>query len=93
MVISIWLISAHSCAPRAFNYWATLILDIYLYILWLGSFAACAIVAGGILAANSNDDYYGYSYDYGYDNDFLDAYDKTAGAITAAAAGLGAFNW
>lgn len=53
MVTSIWLISAHSCAPRAFNYWAVLILDIYQYLLWLGAFAACAILAAGLFAGRS----------------------------------------
>ncbi|KAM3539010.1 hypothetical protein ARSEF1564_008058 [Beauveria bassiana] len=78
IITSIWLISAHSCAPRAFNYWAVLVLDIYQYLLWLGGFAACAILAEGCLAVAACAWYDG------------DGYTTANAAIGAAAAGLGA---
>lgn len=49
IIVSIWLICAHSCSPRAYNYWAVLVLDIYLYILWLSGFAVTAVNAALII--------------------------------------------
>ncbi|KAF1736573.1 hypothetical protein CRV24_002180 [Beauveria bassiana] len=96
IITSIWLISAHSCAPRAFNYWAVLVLDIYQYLLWLGGFAACAILAAGLFGGRGlRGGSYNFKYLLGrryysswYDGD---RYTTTANAaIGAAAAGLGA---
>ncbi|TQV98555.1 membrane-associatingdomain-containing protein [Cordyceps javanica] len=92
IITSIWLICAHSCAPRAFNYWAVLVLDIYQYLLWLGGFAACAILAAGLFGGNSlrgstgGYDFNRYTYSWYGD----DGYTTTNAAIGAAAAGLGA---
>ncbi|ATY58966.1 hypothetical protein A9K55_002872 [Cordyceps militaris] len=92
IIISSWLISAHACSPRAFNYWAVLVLDIYQFLLWLGGFAACAILAVGLFAGHSLDRGGGY-YDFNYLRRrywYRDSYTMTDAAIGAAAAGLGA---
>ena len=93
IITSIWLIAAHSCAPRAFNYWAVLVLDIYQYLLWLGGFAACAILAAGLFGGRGlSDSDFGFRYlhrRYYYDW-YDDDYTTTTAAIGAAAAGLGA---
>jgi hypothetical protein len=106
MIISIWLISAHSCSPRAFNYWACLILDIYLYIIWLCALTTSAIDAAWILTRG-----FGYGRGSGYsssdidlDFDYSDLFDKLklskryyyssdsgpAAAIVGTSAGVGA---
>lgn len=93
IITSIWLIAAHSCAPRAFNYWAVLVLDIYQYLLWLGGFAACAILAAGLFGGRSlSDSDYNFRHRrYTYYNFYdTDRYTTTNAAIGAAAAGLGA---
>ncbi|KAM3487601.1 hypothetical protein MY3957_009120 [Beauveria namnaoensis] len=95
IITSVWLISAHSCAPRAFNYWAVLVLDIYQYLLWLGGFAACAILAAGLFGGRGlRDGSYNFKYLLGrryysswYDGD---RYTTANAAIGVAAAGLGA---
>lgn len=103
IITSIWLISAHSCAPRAFNYWAVLVLDIYQYLLWLGGFAASAILAAGMFGNHSSSSIYSrgdagvvalarrYTYDW-YDDYYSGGrgYSTANSAIGAAAAGLGA---
>ncbi|KAM3532723.1 hypothetical protein NHJ13051_000186 [Beauveria bassiana] len=95
IITSIWLISAHSCAPRAFNYWAVLVLDIYQYLLWLGGFAACAILAAGLFGGRGlRVGSYNFKYLLGrryYDSWYDgDGYTTANAAIGAAAAGLGA---
>lgn len=74
--------TAHSCFPRAYNYWATLAFDIFLFIFWLVSFALLALQVA-ILFSGGNV----YCADYYYCYDFT-----TYSSILAAAAGLGAIN-
>lgn len=104
LIVSIWLISAHTCAPRAFNYWAVLVLDIYLYLLWLGGFAASAILAAGLFSGrtltHSSSSYFDRTrrsiYDFYDDDDYIyghGRYSTTTAAIGAAAAGLGALEF
>ena len=85
-----------SCAKRAYNYWAILVFDIFLFVFWLISFATTAVAAAAWLAVStfdSSSSYYDY-WDYDYDNTFgLDSdLAVTFGAILAASAGLGALN-
>lgn len=88
--MTIWETAAHSCAKRAYNYWAILAFDIILFIFWLVSFALCA-VAGAFWLTYTSANYFDYSfeYDYGLDDDVLLAF----GSVLAALAGLGALNW
>jgi hypothetical protein len=94
VAVTIWETAAHSCAKRAYNYWAILAFDIILFIFWLVSFALCAVAGAFWLAyygADYYSDYYDYSvdYDFGFDDDVLLAF----GGVLAALAGLGALNW
>ncbi|CAH0014389.1 unnamed protein product [Clonostachys rhizophaga] len=43
--ISIWLISARQCAPQAFNYWASIAFDVFLFIFYLIGWALSAIAS------------------------------------------------
>ncbi|VUC35969.1 unnamed protein product [Clonostachys rosea] len=45
LAISIWLISARQCAPQAFNYWASIAFDVFLFIFYLIGWALSAIAA------------------------------------------------
>ncbi|GJN70479.1 hypothetical protein PCL_10300 [Purpureocillium lilacinum] len=99
--ISIWLITAHTCQPRSFNYWAALVFDILLYIWWLTSFSLCAVQAVGLFAVNSiYCDKYGSDW---YNDDYDDAYNELCGnrhgrnvihgGVVAGMAGLGALEF
>lgn len=86
-IISIWLICAHSCAPGAFNYWAVLVFDLLLYLLWLVSFAGAATQAAAIFVwIDSYTNYSGRLSSVRVDN-----VSRTNGIILATAAGFGAF--
>ncbi|KAI3324567.1 hypothetical protein HD806DRAFT_534030 [Xylariaceae sp. AK1471] len=86
LLTSIYILVAHFGPPAAYNYWAILGLDIFHAIFWLISFALLASEAAAFLAvASAYDDVYRF---YGVTN-----YDKTYGAIIAAAAGLGGVVW
>ncbi|KAK7403776.1 hypothetical protein QQX98_010469 [Neonectria punicea] len=39
VIITLWMALAHSCAPKLYNYWAVLALDIFLLVFWIISFA------------------------------------------------------
>uniref|UniRef100_A0A8H7TMY9 MARVEL domain-containing protein n=1 Tax=Bionectria ochroleuca TaxID=29856 RepID=A0A8H7TMY9_BIOOC len=43
--ISIWLISARQCAPQAFNYWASIAFDVFLFVFYLIGWALSAIAS------------------------------------------------
>ncbi|UNI23581.1 hypothetical protein JDV02_009391 [Purpureocillium takamizusanense] len=98
--ISIWLITAHTCQPRSFNYWAALVFDLLLYIWWLTSFSLCAVQAVGLFALKSAYcDYYDSDI---YDDNYGDAYNKLChkgsrntihGGVVAGMAGLGALEF
>ncbi|KAG8422329.1 hypothetical protein J3459_010480 [Metarhizium acridum] len=53
IIVSIWLVCAHTCSPRAYNYWAALFFDLYLYIFWPATFSLAAVWAGLIFAAGT----------------------------------------
>lgn len=81
MIICIWLISAHTCAPSAFNYWVVLFFDVYMYIFWLCTMAVAAVWAAAILAGSSITSSYYDSYCKNYfdnydDQDFYNEYCK-----------------
>lgn len=84
--VTIWMVSAHSCAPKAYNYWAVLAFNIVLYILWLVSFSLLAVEAAAVLVGNTTFDYFDdddfwrrdwydddYDSDYYGDDDFYDS--------------------
>lgn len=83
----LWLVCAHSCAPRAYNYWAVLVFDILLFIFWLAAFALMAAEAVVVLGVGS-----AYDHDWIDDDDYYGGYDGVTvyGAVLAAAAGIGA---
>ncbi|KAK2590124.1 hypothetical protein QQS21_012192, partial [Conoideocrella luteorostrata] len=75
IIISIWLICAHTCAPRAYNYWANLFFDLYLYIFWLTTFSLAAVWAGLIFAAGHiGGSSSSGSYKYAFCEDYFDHY-------------------
>lgn len=80
--------SAHSCAPRAYNYWATLVLDIFLFLFWLVSFILTAIGAAWLFVNDS-----GYCSYYTCYTNSLSSDEVAFASVLAAAAGLGAINW
>lgn len=90
VIISIWLISAHTCSPRAFNYWAVLFFDLYLYIFWLTTFSLAAAWSVVIFGA-------GYSLNhkrksYAFCDNYFDNYDDV-GYYNKYCVGNGGFNY
>ncbi|OAQ66849.1 membrane-associating domain-containing protein [Pochonia chlamydosporia 170] len=73
VIISIWLICAHTCSPGAYNYWANLFWDLYLYIFWLTTFSLAAVWAGLIFAADSI--YHTKRKSYSFCDNYFDNYD------------------
>ncbi|KAK5992736.1 hypothetical protein PT974_06152 [Cladobotryum mycophilum] len=95
IAISIWLTCAHSCTPHAFNYWAALAFDFFLYVFWLMSFIMMAVGAAERFSMNTmghasgSDDYWNdyYSRHHHGHKAIVEA------SILAAAAGLGAIQF
>jgi len=88
LIVTVWLVSAHSCAPQAYNYWATLVFDIFLFIFWAISFILLALAAAWLLVTDGTYcTYYNDCYSY-YVSDTEIAFASTL----AAAAGFGAIN-
>ncbi|KFH45462.1 hypothetical protein ACRE_036760 [Hapsidospora chrysogenum ATCC 11550] len=87
VIVGIWETAAHSCAKRAYNYWAILAFDIILFIFWLVSFALCAIAAAVWLSYYDSFDY-SVLYDFSHREEVILPF----GATLAALAGLGALN-
>lgn len=83
VVVSIWLVCAHTCSPRAYNYWAALFFDLYLYLFGLTTFSLGATWTGLIFAADTVRRSLRSSYG------FCDNY-KVFGGVVAGIARLGA---
>ncbi|CAG9981950.1 unnamed protein product [Clonostachys byssicola] len=49
-IVNTWIVSAHCCAPRAYNYWAVLVFEMLFLLFWLIATALLALAAVGILA-------------------------------------------
>ncbi|KAI1081851.1 hypothetical protein F5B20DRAFT_533313 [Whalleya microplaca] len=85
-ITSIYHLASHYRLPKLFSYWVILVLDIFLVIFWLSSFANVASSVAAVSAVYSvynkynkyYDDYFGYL-----------GYSKSAYTCSAAAAGLG----
>ncbi|KAL6863082.1 hypothetical protein ACO1O0_003326 [Amphichorda felina] len=97
---TLWIVSAHSCAKRSYNYWGILFFDVFLFIFWGIAFATTAFAAAVWLAlgsyiTNDYDSYWDYDYDYDYytNFDFPESFYSTYGGLLAASAGIGALNF
>ncbi|KAK9779664.1 hypothetical protein SCAR479_03271 [Seiridium cardinale] len=84
IISCIYYIVAEFGAPKLFNYWAVLSLDIFLVIFWLISFALLAAEVAPYMNGYTTCDYY-----YGCYTTSLSGSDKIYAACLAAAAGLG----
>ena len=38
LILLIWMITAENCAPKAYNYWAILAFEIFMFLLWTDAF-------------------------------------------------------
>lgn len=98
-IVTAWYTISLTCGKGAYNYWAVLAFEIFLFIFWLASFALMAVTAAAVFLIGhywddddySWEDYYEDDY-YGYTSDELSDAANTYGAILAAAAGIGALN-
>lgn len=89
MIMSIYNILALTKAHKAYNYWAVLAFEIFLWIFWLVAFAWMAAWAAIYLGYWAS---YGYYYDSYYGDGYGDIY-KTVGSVMGGAAGIGALTW
>lgn len=87
LIVTVWLVTAHSCAPQAYNYWATLVLDIFLFIFWAISFILVALSAAWLLVTDGTYCTYYDCYSYEVSDEQI-AFASTL----AASAGFGAIN-
>ena len=39
LVLLLWMITAENCAPKAYNYWAILAFEIFMFLLWADALA------------------------------------------------------
>jgi hypothetical protein len=86
LIVTAWLVSAHSCAPQAYNYWATLVFDIFLLLLWLVSWILMASSSAWLFVTDG--DFCTYNTCYSGLSDEGVAF----ASVLAGAAGLGAIN-
>jgi len=89
MITCVYLLVAEFSAPKIYNYWAVLSLDIFLLIFWLCSFAYLASQVA-IIFGYTTGSYYSY-----YSNTYYYYYYSRSEVLVwasclAAAAGLGA---
>lgn len=64
IIVLIWEIAAESCAPRAYNYWAVLAMEIFLFLNWIDSLAWFVLESCLLEPSAWEDvcsDYYNYS--------------------------------
>ncbi len=85
MITSIYHIVAEFGAPKIYNYWAVLSLDILMVIMWLSSFALLAS-AVAVWASLTSGYYVGYYY-------YTSTYSKAWVGALAGAAAIGAIEW
>jgi len=89
LIMSIYNIVALTKAHKAYNYWAVLAFEIFLWIFWLVAFAWMAAWAAIYLGYWAT---YGYYYDSYYGDGYGDIF-KTLGSVMGGAAGIGALTW
>ncbi|KAK4044485.1 integral membrane protein [Parachaetomium inaequale] len=90
LATSIYQLVAELGPPAAYNYWATLGLDIFYVVMWLCSFAVLAASVAPWFGYSS----YSYSYSYSrYSSSSLSDYTLIWLATQAAAASLGALEF
>ncbi|KAK7430208.1 hypothetical protein QQZ08_003183 [Neonectria magnoliae] len=88
VIITLWMVLAHSCAPKLYNYWAVLALDIFLLVFWIISFALLTAQTVFFWSVTSGYcDYYTCYYGS------LSGSALVYGAILATACGLGALEF
>ena len=90
IIIVVYFLVAHFGAPRAYNYWAILALDIWAVIFWLSSFALLASLVTVYSTADITCDYYACYYNKKRDLETRDISRTGYRGIMGAAAGLGA---
>ncbi|KAF2455765.1 hypothetical protein BDY21DRAFT_348615 [Lineolata rhizophorae] len=68
MIITIYYLVTFKGAPKAYNMWAVLALEVFAIIFWLVSMATLAYLAAALTlsGADYDDDYYLYNDDYYY---------------------------
>ncbi|KAH8899372.1 hypothetical protein GQ53DRAFT_836425 [Thozetella sp. PMI_491] len=87
LITSIYHIVAETGAPKLYNYWAVMSLDILLVIMWLSAFALLA-AAVAVWAAETGSGYYYYGVYYYYSG-----YSKAWTGALGGAAAIGAIEF